>query len=79
MMSLVEQLEKSLADNHRSARALRASILGTAFSGKLVPKMQATNPPRFSSNGLQPERASSNGHKPARTRKTPYTSGEGHV
>lgn len=36
LMSQIEQLEKSLIDNHRSARALHSSILSSAFSGMLI-------------------------------------------
>jgi type I restriction enzyme, S subunit len=69
MMSLVEQLERSLAHNHQSARALRAAILGTAFSGKLAAQDASDEPASALLTRIATERASSNGRSPGRTRK----------
>ena len=69
MMSLIEQLEKSLADGRRSAYALRASILGAAFSGKLVAQDSSDESASALLARIAAERASSDGQKSTRIRK----------
>jgi type I restriction enzyme S subunit len=69
MMSLIEQLERSLADNYRSMHALRASILGAAFSGRLAAQDTNDEPASALLTRIAVEHASFNGQKFTRTGK----------
>jgi len=69
MMLQVEQLEKSLGENSRSAQALRSSILAAAFFGQLTPQDQTEEPALAFLQRIATEKASSNGRRPTKGRK----------
>jgi type I restriction enzyme, S subunit len=70
MMSLIEQLERSLADNYRSTHALRTSILGAAFSGRLAAQDTSDEPVSALLARVAAENASVNGQKSTRIGKS---------
>jgi type I restriction enzyme S subunit len=65
----IERVQIVIAAQETRARALRRSVLASAFSGKLVVQDLTDESASVLLDRIAPERASSNAHKPTRTRK----------
>jgi len=67
-LSVVDALESAIHQSLARSSSLRASILATAFSGRLVPQDPNDEPANTLLGRIATERAASNGHQPGRAR-----------